>query len=71
MPKIEHTVYVHRDKDSNWSEAQELGLEEDAARRFAYCGYEVAFKGHLDTDTGDFYATHVDGMALREPLRLT
>lgn len=71
MTVIDYTFYSHTDKDSNWEQARELGLSEKASRQFVYCGYEISFKGSLNTETGEFLATHVNGVALTAPTPLT
>lgn len=49
------TVFLHRDKESNWETGEELGLSEDVIRdKFAYALYEVAVEIEVDTETGDY-----------------
>lgn len=37
------TTYLHSDKESNWSLADEMGLKGEAAENFSYALYEVKF----------------------------
>lgn len=69
--KIYTKLYLNRSKDDNWYEAQKLGLSEEAARNFAYCGYEVELEITIDPETGETYATHVKGVKLEQPIKLT
>lgn len=45
------TVYVHGDKESNWTTGEEIGLSEEAIREnFKYALYEVAFNLEVNED---------------------
>ena len=54
---------MHRSKDSNW-DAWEHELngdpDSDAAREFAYTGYEVIFHTMVDMETGECMAYGID-----------
>ena len=67
---IETNFYVHSDKESGYEIGKELGLEGDALREFCYTGYEVTFKIVVDRKTGLSKATHVNGVALTEPVKI-
>lgn len=51
---IERTIYVNRDKDSNWSlwENELHQDDNDAARTFAYTCYEVGLRCRINLTTG-------------------
>ena len=49
---IEYAAYLHSSKDSNYDLAEELGLDDLAAREFAYSNYEVKLNMRVDTSTG-------------------
>lgn len=67
---IETTLYLHGSKESNYDTANELGLKDEAAKTFAYTGYEVAFTIVVDRRTGKAVATHVNGVALSQELEI-
>jgi hypothetical protein len=54
---VETVLYVHRDKDSNWSlwenDLAPEGASEDAGRNFAYTLYELGIACRVDLDSGD------------------
>jgi hypothetical protein len=66
---IKTQIYAHNDKESNWHKAEELGLNGEAAKTFAYTGLEVEFDV-LVAEDGSVTATHVNGVALVEPVGL-
>lgn len=61
--------YAHSDKESNWSQARELKLSEEASRNFAYTGLEVTIDIIVD-EKGGVKATHLNGTALTEPVEI-
>jgi hypothetical protein len=63
--------YIHNSKESNWNMASELGKDEDEAfmENFRYAGYEVEFDVKIDK-SGHVFATHVNGVALVEPVKI-
>lgn len=68
---VEHTVYVHRDKESNWDSWGTLcgkhggDSEGDAGSKFSYCGYEVGLATMVDMKTGRCVAYGIyDGKTL-------
>ncbi len=44
------SLYLHRDKDSNYETAQGLGLDEKAQDEFKYALYEVEFELEVNKD---------------------
>ena len=44
--------YVHGDKDSNYEEGTELGLEGEALDKFSYTGYEIGLALEVNPSTG-------------------
>jgi hypothetical protein len=66
---IKAKFYAHGDKENNWAQAAELNLSEEASRNFAYTGLEVEFDILVD-DKGGVLATHVNGVALTEPVEI-
>jgi hypothetical protein len=67
---IKAKFYAHSDKDSNFSQAEELGLRGEAFNTFRYCGYEIEFDIEIDDITGETHATHVGGIKLEQPLQM-
>jgi len=66
-PKIVKTkLYLHSSKESMADNGDELGLEGEAMDRFIYTFYEVVFDVEVDTETGEAYATALEGMPLKE-----
>lgn len=56
-------MYLHGDKDGNRERGEELGLSEDACKKFAYALYEVEFDVEVEED-GGCRILAVDGKAL-------
>lgn len=67
---IKTTFAVFGDKDSNWEQSRELGLSDEAWKTFKYTGYEVVFLVEVDPETGQAFATHVNGTPLTERTRI-
>jgi len=69
--RLQYKAYLHSDKDSNWSKAEELGIDElDLVMdKFMYSLYEVKFDMELDIDTGKTWIMAVNGMELKEPVK--
>jgi hypothetical protein len=61
------TVYLHSSKESMYDVAHEVGLEENAANKFMYFGYEVSLEVDVNQD-GSWRILALDGQALRKPL---
>jgi hypothetical protein len=66
---IKTKFYTHGCKESNYDQAEELKLSEEATRNFAYTGLEVSFDVMVFED-GKVFATHVNGMALVKPVQI-
>ena len=62
-PKIAH-VYVHVDKETMFSKADELGLEGDAAVDFAYALYEEKITLEVNSN-GSYRITHFNDFELK------
>lgn len=71
MAKINTKIYTHNNKESNWDLQEELGLSNEAMDKFRYCAMEVEFEAEVDTETGEAWATAVNGVALAKPVQLT
>ena len=56
---IKRTLYLHRDKDSNYDLGDELRLNDEAMEVFAYAGYEVGLDCRIHTETGKVFATGI------------
>jgi len=67
---IETTMYLHGSDDQNWETAHELGLSEEASRKFAYTCYEVEVQLQVDPETGIAMATHFCGVKLAQPVEV-
>jgi hypothetical protein len=63
------TIYLHRDKESNYDLANDLGLSEDATSRMRYLGYEVEVTIDVYED-GRVLATHFGSLPLSKPLEI-
>ena len=67
-------LYVHRDKDSNWSKLEEdpvlrdAELSEKAMETFVYAGYEVELDCVVNVKTGEVMIHKVGGVALESPV---
>lgn len=59
---VEHKMYLHGDKESNYGEFEELGgdIDGQAAVEFSYAGYEVCIHCMVDLDTGECEAYGID-----------
>ena len=62
--KIVIKMYLHGDKETSYSVAEEAGLSEEACKEFAYALYEVEFDVEIDTKTGKNRIIAVDGQKL-------
>jgi hypothetical protein len=60
---LQTKMYLHGDKDSNRETGEELGLSEEALRKFSYALYEVEFDVEVLED-GTVSILAVDGKAL-------
>jgi hypothetical protein len=72
MPKTRRmTLYVYRDKDSNWGKAEEIwgdDKENGTVRRaFAYTLFETAVDVEIDLATGRVRALGFAGIPLQKP----
>ena len=68
-PKIVETkLYLHSSKESMADNGDELGLKGEAMDRFIYTFYEIGFDVEVDTETGEAFATTMDGVPLKEKL---
>lgn len=66
-----HTTFaLHGSKDDNWDQAQKLGLSDKAWQTFRSTGYETIFQIEVDPETGEVFATHVNGTPLTERTRI-
>lgn len=71
---VEVKLYVHRDKESNWSMLGEdpilkdAELSDEAKQTFAYTGYEIELDCVVDVKTGKAMIHKVAGVALEEPV---
>ena len=72
MAKVRTHLYVHNDKDSNYSKWESIGGDPNShgARRFAYAAGELTLSVEVDLETGAAYADRIEGQRLNPPLRL-
>lgn len=64
--KMIGTIYLHRDKDSGWSDAEEFGIvSEEAQRNHVNSLYEVELKVSVDLDTGSTEILECNGIPLQ------
>jgi len=69
--KIKYINYLHSDKDSNWTKARELGLDDNEKfmYNFAYSLYEIKLEMEVDTETGETWILAINGVKLEEPVK--
>lgn len=65
---IKRTLYLHRDKDSNYDLGDELHLSDTAMETFAYAGFEVGLDCRIHPETGKVFATGIKSGARIVPL---
>jgi hypothetical protein len=56
-------IYLHGNKESNYSEGEKLGLTGEALRMFTFACYEVAIEIEVNPD-GTYEMLTVDGRKL-------
>lgn len=62
-------VYLHRDKDTGYMQAESLGLDEEQSKMFAYAGYEVKITVKVNQN-GKAYATHLNDVKLEKAVQI-
>lgn len=67
MSKVNHRLYAHGSKPSNYDLGDVLGITGEAANVFAYSLYEVAFDCIVDTETGEIEIVSIDAGDGGEP----
>ncbi len=67
---IEKTIYFHRSKEDNYDLAGEIGLDEKLMDDFKYMGSEITITVWINKDTGETWATHLNGMPLTAKVRI-
>lgn len=50
---IKKVIYLHTDRETMYDISVELGLNNEALRKFLYCCYEVGVEVSINTETGD------------------
>lgn len=67
---IEHTLYAHRDKDSNWNVWEEELHQDDetAGRTFSYALYEIGVRCRINLTTGEVTILGIEDGAEVVPL---
>jgi hypothetical protein len=58
--------YLHGDKRSDYEQAEEIGLSEEATQEFVGWGYEVEFDLEVETKTGKTKIIAVNGHKLAQ-----
>ena len=56
--------YLHGEKESNYDQAEKIGLSEKSAANFVDWGYEVEFDLEVERETGNTKIIAVDGHKL-------
>lgn len=65
MAYVLHKMWIHGDKDYNYGIGdEELNLQGEVLRNFAYTNYEVELTMETNTDTGESRIIKVDGVPL-------
>jgi hypothetical protein len=62
--KIIVKAYLHGDKDSDYDQAEEIGLSESATDNFVGWGYEIEFDLEVEFETGNTKIIAVNGRKL-------
>lgn len=62
--------YLHGDRDTNYYKGKELGLTEEALKKFSYACYEVPLTLVVHAD-GTSYVTHFHGQELKEKVQVS
>lgn len=50
---IKKVIYLHTDRETMYDISVELGLNNEALRKFLYCCYEVGVEVAVDNETGN------------------
>lgn len=58
------TLYVHRSKEENFDDGEEIGLEDHALDNFRYACCDVGLDCLVDPETGLTWITGVNGVPL-------
>lgn len=66
----ETTIYLHRDKEENHYLADELKMSGRARDQFKYAGQEIEMIVWINKDTGEVWATKINGMPLVDKVRI-
>jgi len=66
----ETTIYLHRDKEENHYLADELKMSDAARENFRYMGSEIEVTVWINKDTGESWATKINGMPLVDKVRI-
>lgn len=66
MSIIKTKVYLHSSKSEMAGRGEEMELDEIALENFVYALYEVEFTLEVDTKTGFYKITHVNGKKLED-----
>ncbi len=69
-PVVQGTMYAHGSRDSNSSQGELLGMQGEALKAFRYVLSEVKFSVEINRLTGEVKCTHVNDVALVEPMSL-
>lgn len=67
---IKTKFYSHSSKSSNFEQGSELKLSDKALENFVYVGYEIIFDVEIDEETGDCWATAINGKVLAERVKI-
>ena len=67
---IQKVIYFHRDKETNFDIQEELGMNDKAMETFMYTGSEIGVLIEVNKETGEAWATHLEGVELKEPVRI-
>jgi len=71
MNNISETViYLHREKEENHGLADELKMSDRARDQFNYAGQEIEMTVWINKDTGEAWATKINGMPLADKVRI-
>lgn len=62
-------MYVHTNKDTNYWQAEKLGLSEKATDNFKYACLEVELGVDINEENGEVTIIECNGVALKSPTR--
>ncbi len=66
---IKTKMYLHSEKDTNYGDGGELGLQDKALDSFKYALYEVEFDVEINEETGHATIVKLNGRDVERPTK--